>query len=540
MALETELTIRAKDLASSQFKNVSTSLDQVSRTVQNASRAFLAFVGVTSVSAVVRMASETAALGEKMQRTSRFLGMSVENLDAYRQTAKESGMEIDALTKGFEAMGKNVSMASNQLGEAQKALVELNLNAKELAKLKIEDQFLIIVEALSGIANESDRTNAAMKIFGDRGAEIASVFGKGAQAVIDYTNELKTAGKVMTDETANSLAEINKQMKEIEERWTRMKSEAVVAVAPAMLDIISLSRGMVKSLAQSFNAVWDAKSGAELQASADKIKQAQSDAAWSAILSGQSVPSSMSNATVANVAAQTSGMAAAGGKFKIPDKVKIQPSVPMPSFAGMELAPLGGERQMYERASMESAAVADSFAQGWVNAIEEVQAAFNELWGTAAAKGRTMAMETSRAMASAFESIFFDAFEGHLQRLDQYVTQFLNSVAKSMMSMMSQQAANGIIMQIGGAMGGAFGGSAAATRGMPANWNSSALGAPGGGAPISRGKMRVEIINQSGVEMQGSQAYVRDDISGAVLGIVIDAAGRNKGGFRDALRGAMT
>lgn len=64
---------------------------------------------------------------------------------------------------------------------------------------------------------------------------------------------------------------------------------------------------------------------------------------------------------------------------------------------------------------------------------------------TAFQQGIEMAQEAARAMESAFSDFFFDAMTGKLKKLGEYVTGFLQAIARAIANMLAQQAAQQIL-----------------------------------------------------------------------------------------------
>lgn len=204
-----------------------------------------------------------------------------------------------------------------------------------------------------------------------------------------------------------------------------------------------------------------------------------------------------------------------------------------------------------------------------------------------------IAQTTANAMQQAFSDFFFDAMQGKLKSLGDYVMSFLQSVQRAMANALSQQVSSGIISGIRSFFST---GSGTMNTGAPAHVgaggttafgmhsggiigrepptfyrmvpNLAFAGAPrfhGGFAPdeypavlqrgegvFTAGQMRalgkmsgspqsvkVEIVNEGGLPaMKATDATWKFDFREAVISVVLDAAERNHGNLRTALGGA--
>lgn len=81
--------------------------------------------------------------------------------------------------KTITDMQKRIAEAAQGMGEGRQALDLLGLEAEELINLSPEVQFEVLSERIAGLENPAQRSAAAMRLFGESGAELMPLFRSG-------------------------------------------------------------------------------------------------------------------------------------------------------------------------------------------------------------------------------------------------------------------------------------------------------------------------------------------------------------------------
>ena len=115
-------------------------------------------MGVLSVSGLGIMISRSIDAADEIQKLNLRLGASTEALSEYRHVMDIAGVEFKSFTKGLQNMVDKVSDAAMGTGEAAVSLRQLGIDAVELNRLKPEDQFEAIADAMTKVKIEGDRT----------------------------------------------------------------------------------------------------------------------------------------------------------------------------------------------------------------------------------------------------------------------------------------------------------------------------------------------------------------------------------------------
>jgi hypothetical protein len=119
-------------------------------------------------------------------KQARSLNESVAGFQAQSEVAKEAGVDQEALANAIGKTQKALFSAAEGSKAASATFRLLNLNVGELIKMKPEDQFNRIMEALSRIQNPTERVALAMQLFGKTGRTLLPMLD-------DYANKLNEA-----------------------------------------------------------------------------------------------------------------------------------------------------------------------------------------------------------------------------------------------------------------------------------------------------------------------------------------------------------
>lgn len=183
-------------------------------------------------------------------------------------------------------------------------------------------------------------------------------------------------------------------------------------------------------------------------------------------------------------------------------------------------------------------ALPKTFGESWGVAMKKAKEDFDKNFGDIVALGKYAADSLTKAFTSGFELMFQQLKEGTIN-LKDVMMNILNSVYDAMAKIIAQRMAIGLVTQVGTMFATApaqvgTGASADGGMGMGDNYMSNA-----GGLQKSSTSSKVEIINNSGQQLEVTQARSKSNGGDQIMTIVIDQIMRNKNGSRDMLRGAL-
>src|SRR5690625_5069762 len=100
---------------------------------------------------------------DQLAKTSDKLGIAPDKLQELRYAANQAGVAMSVLDTATQRMVRRVSEASQGRGTALGALQELNLDAKEMARLSPEEQMRRIADSMARVETQGDRVRLAMR-----------------------------------------------------------------------------------------------------------------------------------------------------------------------------------------------------------------------------------------------------------------------------------------------------------------------------------------------------------------------------------------
>ena len=102
--------------------------------------------------------------------------LTVREVTIFQQAFKDAGLSTESLSIAIFQMDKNLIAARDTGGELEMVFKRLGLNIEELTELSTAERFLKISSAIASLRNESEKTRAAMQIFGKSGAAMKSIW----------------------------------------------------------------------------------------------------------------------------------------------------------------------------------------------------------------------------------------------------------------------------------------------------------------------------------------------------------------------------
>lgn len=180
-----------------------------------------------------------ASMGAEMARGAAKTGMSVEALSALKVAAAQSGVGVEQLESAVARMNRSMVAAAEGSQQQADAFAHLGLNLGQLSRMKPEEQFRAIAQALSQIKNPNLKSGLAQQIFGRSGAELLPLLNQGAAGIDKMMNRAKELGLVMSTDAANGALELDQQMDDL---WQVVKMGVFQiggALAPAIQQVVS-------------------------------------------------------------------------------------------------------------------------------------------------------------------------------------------------------------------------------------------------------------------------------------------------------------
>lgn len=176
---------------------------------------------------------------DTLAKTADKLGIAVGELQKLRLAAELTGVEIKTFDMALQRMTRRVAEAAIGTGEAQGALKDLKLDAAELAKLPLEEQFKRISDALRGVSDRGQQVRLAFKLFDSEGVALVNTLRLGRAGLEAIGAEAEKLGLTLDRVDAAKVEAAN-------DAWTKFKTimagvgqRITVGVAPYLTALVN-------------------------------------------------------------------------------------------------------------------------------------------------------------------------------------------------------------------------------------------------------------------------------------------------------------
>lgn len=190
--------------------------------------------------AIVALAAALATLKsnldsiDNLAKVSDKLGIATEKLQAMRLQAELTGVSARTLDMGLQRMVRRVAEAAQGTGEAEGALRELGVSAKELAKLSPDEQFKTIADAMGQVKDQGDKVRLSMKLFDSEGVALVNTLNAGSDALRETEKEMTDLGIAINRIDAKKVEDANDAMTHLKTSVGALGQTFTIAIAPAI------------------------------------------------------------------------------------------------------------------------------------------------------------------------------------------------------------------------------------------------------------------------------------------------------------------
>jgi len=211
------------------FKALSSTIKSIVKLAGGLSIAFgLAFAVIT-----VQTMKSIDALGKMASK----IGSTAGAVAKLNFAAEQTGVSAETMNMAMQRFTRRAAEAAIGTGEAKGALKELNLNAKELIKLPLEEQMIALSKAFEKVETPADKVRLAMKLFDSEGVALVNTLGKGEAGLKAMFSEAEALGLVLSEDAVDGVEAANDSVNKLKKLFVGFSRQAVSAFAPAIDEI---------------------------------------------------------------------------------------------------------------------------------------------------------------------------------------------------------------------------------------------------------------------------------------------------------------
>lgn len=201
-----------------------------------------AFGLAMSVTGVVRFVGSVFSAASQIHDMSLKLGISTDAIQGFKHAAEQGGSSIDAV-------GVAITKMNDHLAEGKKstvqALRDAGLEFDNIRRMKPEEAFLAITDAIAGIEDPMERSRLAVELFGRSGAELLP-------AIQENFRQTANSADKMSQDTIDSL-------EKAEDSWERLYNKVTIVTGSLigkMFELAESTRSSMESFG-SHSSLWD-------------------------------------------------------------------------------------------------------------------------------------------------------------------------------------------------------------------------------------------------------------------------------------------
>jgi hypothetical protein len=232
-------------------------IDQATKVVRDVSQNFmtagkeiaamglkLVAASAAATTAIVAMSVVTASWGASIDDAAKRTGVSAEALQELRYGAEQSGASFEDLVAGIRNMNK--LLADEKAGEK---LSEIGVDLEKIRKLKPEEQFAALADAIAKVADASQQTSAAMEIFGKGGFSLLPFLQEGSAGIQKFQQDAHELGLVLSGDVIAAFAEYDDTVARITASTKAISSLFAASFLPILQPIADALTGITSATA---------------------------------------------------------------------------------------------------------------------------------------------------------------------------------------------------------------------------------------------------------------------------------------------------
>lgn len=230
-ASDVKINITAQDKTKAAFNRVNSNLKATSTAIKRIQGAFAIF-GAAGITAIDRLGKAALANNRIFVDMAARLGDSAGAISNFALSAKAAGVEVAGSTIALQRQTRRIGEAAQGYGEAQKAIEDLGLSAKELAQLTPTQAFDRISRALLDIDNNAQRVATAFKLWDTEGVSLVQTL----EDLQRIRERIKDTGATVTESEAAAFRELREEIAITDAKLLALSQDFVESGIPAALE----------------------------------------------------------------------------------------------------------------------------------------------------------------------------------------------------------------------------------------------------------------------------------------------------------------
>ena len=202
----------------------------------------IAALGATAVVSTAALVKSQIDFADQVSKTSRIVGMSVEELSALNYQADLSGVSFEELTAAMTKFSRVVDKAMQGNASSVEVFERLGVSIRNAdGVLKGNSELLQeVADKFSVLADGAAKTAMAQDLFGRSGAKLIPLLSDGRDGMEAYRAEAERLGQVLDTDSAKAAEEFNDNLTRLGKIISGVGNELAAALLPQLVEFTDL------------------------------------------------------------------------------------------------------------------------------------------------------------------------------------------------------------------------------------------------------------------------------------------------------------
>ena len=246
------------------IKGMDSALGSVTKTLKslkNAASLMLAvqgtksiFGGISSIGKTIKdglkrefdFVADFASAGDKIAKTSRLVGLSVKDYQAFSSAAKHSGMSVEEMDSALKKFNVELGKAKSGDKNALK-MFDAILGGKKLSGFKDSTEILKeIANGYTKLASAEQKAFVTQSLFGRGGAQMSELLSGGGKGIEKAIADFENTGGGFTEEGTKKAEKFNDTLQEMSETINSLKISVAEDLFPTFSEMFKSVGAYVK------------------------------------------------------------------------------------------------------------------------------------------------------------------------------------------------------------------------------------------------------------------------------------------------------
>ena len=198
---------------------------------------------VAGIENVISAVEGVATEGDRIAKTSRLVGMSVKDYQAFGQAARHAGMSTEEMDNALKRF--NVNLGKARAGDAKSFKVfDAILGGKNISDFKDSTSLLAaIADGYEKLGSAEQKAMVSQELFGKSGLKMSELLKNGGE---DLKKQLESAIPGFSDQGAKDAEAFNDALQDMRGTIKSIKISVMEDLFPVFTDLLGTVKGYIK------------------------------------------------------------------------------------------------------------------------------------------------------------------------------------------------------------------------------------------------------------------------------------------------------